>query len=387
LIDWRRSPTVRLLAIVAVAALVLWAVVALHSVMTPFAVAFALAYVLNPLVNRLEAGLGRLLRSRRTGRPRLSPRPVAVGILFAVVVAAAALIGLVGIPAAFHQASDALRKLPSDAESLRTTLAPTLDRLSARYPEQALVIREQVETFLKEHLVAMVGRVTAFVQSAIFRVFSMAAGAIGVLIVPIFAAFLLYDMNNISDGIKDLVPRRLRPYAYSRMQLVDARVAAFVRGQLTVCLIMAVYYSIVLSLGGVPMGLLIGLLVGSFHLIPFMPTVLGLPLVGLLSLVDSQSLRHAALVVGVVVAGQFVEANIITPKIVGHGVGLHPVIVLMSVLVFGELFGVLGMLVGVPLTAALSVFWIDLRDLYLKSDFYRRGPTEAKGAVTPPKAP
>jgi predicted PurR-regulated permease PerM len=378
----RRARATRIAAVAFGVVVVLWAVVKARSVVTPFLLAFALAYALNPLVNALERGFGRIL-PRRRGRPLVSPRPAAVGVLFALVVAVALLILLFGVPAAFHQASDAVKKLPTDFESLRVKLEPKLQRLSERYPNQAEAIRDQLTTFAKDNMGSIVERVTHFIQTTVVGAFSVAAGAIGLLILPIFTAFLLYDMNHIREDAKDLVPQRLRPYAYSRMREVDARVAAFVRGQLTVCLIMTVYYAIGLSLCGVPVALLIALLMGTFHLIPFMPTVLGLPLAAILALVDTQSFRHVLVVMGVVAAGQFVEANIISPKIVGHGVGLHPVIVLMSVLVGGELFGIIGMLVAVPVTAALSVFWADLRAYYLQSDFYRANPDSA--VITPPE--
>jgi predicted PurR-regulated permease PerM len=362
--------------------ILIWAVVKARSVVTPFLLAFALAYALNPMVNGLERAIGRVA-PRRRGRPIVSPRPVAVGVLFALVVAAVLAVVIFGLPAAFHQVSDAVKTLPADFQSLRTKLEPKLDRLSQRYPQQAQAIRDQLETFAKENMGSVVERTTHFVESTVVSAFSVAAGAIGLLILPIFTAFLLYDMNHIREDAKDLVPVRLRSYAYSRMRQVDARVAAFVRGQLTVCLIMTVYYAIALSLCGVPLALLVALLMGTFHLIPFIPTVLGLPLIAILALVGSQSLKHALLVVGVAAAGQFVEANIISPKIVGHGVGLHPVIVLMSVLVGGELFGIIGMLVAVPLTAALSVFWPDLRAYYVQSDFYRSNPDST--VITPPE--
>lgn len=367
-----RSRAARIVAVVLAVAVVIWAGVTARGVVTPFLLAFALAYALNPLVNGLERAFGRIL-PRRRGKPILSPRPAAVGVLFAFVLAALLVVILVGIPAAFHQAADAVKKLPADVESLRTKLEPKLARLSERYPEQAEAVRDQLSAFAKDNMGSIVERVTHFVQSTVLGAFSVAAGAIGVLILPIFTAFLLYDMNHIREDAKELVPVHLRPYAYSRMHEVDARVAAFVRGQLTVCLIMSIYYAIVLSLCGVPVALLIALLLGIFHLIPFMPTVAGLPLAGLLALIDSQDFHHALVVVGVVAAGQFVEAHILTPKIVGHGVGLHPVIVLLAVLVGGELFGLVGMLVGVPVTAALSVFWTDLRSYYMRSDFYRAG--------------
>jgi predicted PurR-regulated permease PerM len=104
--------------------------------------------------------------------------------------------------------------------------------------------------------------------------------------------------------------------------------------------------------------------------------VLGLPLALLLSWLDDQSPQRLLAVFVIFVFGQFVEGNFITPRIVGQSLGLHAVIVMLAVLVGGTLFGLIGMLVAVPLTAALSVFWADLRAWYLRSDFYRTGAGE-----------
>jgi predicted PurR-regulated permease PerM len=230
----------------------------------------------------------------------------------------------------------------------------------------------------------VIGRVTQFVQKTLLNILSVAVGAFNLVIVPIFAVYLLYDMNHIRAETAELVPLRYRSYVYSRLREVDRLLSAFVRGQVTVCLILGTFYAIGLTACGVPMGLLVGMGIGFFNMIPFMSTVLGLPLAVTLSLIDDQSLRAALAVAAVFIFGQFVEGNFITPRIVGRGLGLHAVVIMLAVLVGGSLFGFMGMLVAVPITAALSVFWADLRDFYLRSDFYRGDPDDAAGDALPP---
>jgi predicted PurR-regulated permease PerM len=368
-----RSPAVRLGVVVVGVALFLWMLVALHGVVTPFLVGFAIAYILNPPVNALEAGFRRAL-PRRKGEPILHPRTAAVAVLLVLVTGVLALFFGLAVPAAFHQVGDAISQLPADVASLRTKLEPKLQHLGERYPLQAAEIRARLEAFFSENIGAIVERVTHFIQATLFRILSVALTAFGLLVVPIFAAYLLYDMNHITAGAKDLVPLRYRPYAYSRMEQVDERLSAFVRGQLTIVVMMTIFYGVVLSLFGVPMALLVSVVIGLCHLVPFVCSIVGLPLVAVLALVDSQSFSHAAVVVTVVALGQFVEANVVSPKIVGHGVGLEPVIIVLAVFVGEHLFGIVGMLVAVPLVATLSVFWADLLELYLASDFYRGDP-------------
>jgi predicted PurR-regulated permease PerM len=198
-------------------------------------------------------------------------------------------------------------------------------------------------------------------------------------VIPVFTVYLLFDMNRITEGVAQLVPYRLRSYLYSRWAQVDRLLSAFVRGQITVCLILGSFYAIALTLTGVPMGLLVGFVIGFFNLIPFMSYLLGLPLALLLSWLDDASPTRLVIVAAIFTFGQFVEGNFITPRIVGERLGLHAVVIMLAVLVGGTLFGFPGMLLAVPSTAALSVFWADLRDLYLDSEFYRAG--------APPPAP
>jgi predicted PurR-regulated permease PerM len=131
-----------------------------------------------------------------------------------------------------------------------------------------------------------------------------------------------------------------------------------------------VFYAIGLSACGVPMGVVVGFVIGFFNLIPFMSYVLGLPLALVLSWVDDQSLTRLLVVAAVFTFGQFVEGNFITPRIVGQSIGLHAVVIMLAVLVGGTLFGFVGMLLAMPVTATLSVFWADLREAYLKSAFF-----------------
>jgi predicted PurR-regulated permease PerM len=119
------------------------------------------------------------------------------------------------------------------------------------------------------------------------------------------------------------------------------------------------------------MGLLVGFVMGFFHLIPFMAGAVGLPIVLLLSWVDDQSARRLVVILVLFAVSNLAEHNVLSPRLVGHRIGLHPVVVILAVLIGGTTFGFFGMLLAVPATAALSVFWGDLRDAYLASAFYR----------------
>jgi predicted PurR-regulated permease PerM len=360
----------------AAAALVIWALLraigAASGVLTPFMAALALAYFLNPVANALERGVARVA-GRVPGLRMLEPRATSVALLMLLALVAIVLALALVVPALVDQIRETLARLPDWARRLRERVEPLYQRLNLEYPEQTEDVRRRVEEALKGNLPQLLQPVTHALNAMFSSVLGFVLTLLNLLVIPVFAVYLLYDMNRIRRGAAELVPHRLRPYVYSRLGEVDRQLSAFVRGQVTVCLILGTFYAIGLTALGVPMGLLVGFVIGFFNLVPFMSYALGLPLALVLSWVDDQSAQKLLAVAVVFTVGQFVEGNFITPRIVGQSLGLHSLIIMLAVLLGGTLLGFVGMLIAVPTTAALAVFWKDLRDLYLRSDFYRRG--------------
>jgi len=374
-----RNPWVQLVLVGAGIVTVVWGLLALSGVLTPFAVAFVLAYFLNPAVNALEGGLERLLGRRPGLRRRVHPRTVAVALLaLAVLAALAAGVWLV-VPVVARQVGETAARVPEYAREIRTRLEPVAVRLNLQYPEQIEALRHEVEEALRAHWREVLSPLRQLITAAFSGVLGFVLTLLNVLVVPVVTLYLLLDMNRIRGGLADLVPPRFRPYVYSRFGEMDGLLSAFVRGQLTVALILGAFYAVGLTLCDVPMGLLVGFVIGLFNLIPYMSYVLGLPLALVLSWLDDQSPQRLLAVAAVFVVGQFIEGNFITPRIVGQRLGLHAVVIMLAVLVFGTLFGFVGMVVAVPLTGALAVFLRDLRRLYLESAFYRGSSPGARG--------
>lgn len=371
---WSRT-WFRLLVIVAGLALLGWALFRLRSALMPFAVAFGLAYFLNPVANGLERVFARMLGGKKV-LSRIPPRAAAVGVLAVLVALVVVAAVMLVVPAVYHQVSETIAKMPEYFNVIRAKVEPFYQRLNLKYPEQTEEARQRVIAAVRENIPQMVSPVTRVVGRMFGSVLDFVLTVLNLLIIPVFAFYLLYDMNLIREGIKEMVPMRYRPYVYSRFGEVDRQLSAFARGQITVCLILGTFYAIGLTACGVPMGLLVGLVVGFFNLIPFMSYILGLPLALGLSWVDDQSLPRLLAVAAVFTFGQFVEGNFITPKIVGESLGLHAVVIMLAVLIGGTLFGFVGMLLAVPVTATLYVFWKDLREAYLRSQFYRGSPGE-----------
>ena len=373
--DLFRRPAVRWVLVLLGISVFFWALYRLRDPLTPFAVALALAYFLNPVANGMERVFTRgLARGPAALRERLDARMLAVGLLAFVVLLAFAAVMLLVVPQVYAQVSDTVAKLPEYVNRARARLEPAYARLHLRYPQQVDAVQERLQATLRTTLPGLLSPVTHAMGQAFSSVLAFVLTLLNLVIIPVFAVYLLYDMNHIREGTKDLVPHRYRPYVHSRMAEVDRLLSAFARGQITVALILGMFYAIALTFCGVPMGLLVGLGIGLFNLVPFMSTLLGLPLGLLLSWIDDQSVSRLIAVAAVFAVGQFVEGNFITPRVVGNSLGLHAVVIMLAVLIGGSLFGFIGILLAVPVTAALSVFWADLRDLYLRSDFYRGQP-------------
>jgi predicted PurR-regulated permease PerM len=377
------NPWFRLALAIVVAVLLLRALGAIGGVLTPFAASFALAYFLNPAANALERGFARAAPRVRPFR-WLEPRAAGVGLLAVLAVLVVVLALALLVPAVAEQVRDTVVKLPDYARTLRARVEPVYQRLNLQYPEQTEEVRRRLEEALKNNLPQLLRPVTQVIEAAFSSVLAFVLTVLNLLVVPVFVVYLLYDMNHIQRGAAELVPYRYRPYVYARLSEVDRQLSAFIRGQVTVCLILGAFYALALTALGVPMGLLVGFAIGFLNLVPFMSYVLGLPLALLLSWVDDQSPQKLIAVAVAFTLGQFVEGNFITPRIVGESLGLHSLIIMLAVLLGGTLLGFIGMLIAVPTTAALSVFWKDLRERYLRSEFYRRGePPPPPGAAAP----
>ena len=392
--EYLRRPWVQAGIVLGVLVVFGWLLFKLREPLTPFAVAFALAYVLNPLANWLEAGFARLLPRVPTLGPRLPPRTAAVGVLAVLLVLALVVVLAFLLPALYHQVGETVAKMPEYLKVLRAKVEPIYQRLNLQYPEQTEEARERLTAAVKANIPQILSPVTRMLSKAFSSLMGFVLAVLNLVIIPVFAFYLLFDMNRIREGGKDLVPVRYRPYMYSRLSEVDRLLSAFVRGQLTVAVILGAFYSVGLTLCGVPMGLLVGFVIGLFNLVPFMSYILGLPLALILSWLDDQDPMRLLAVVAVFTLGQFLEGNFVTPRIVGGSLGLHAVIIMLAVLVGGTTFGFVGMVLAVPTTAALSVFWKDMRDWYLRSQFYRGaaeepslGPPPPGGVIPPAEVP
>ena len=306
----------------------------LGDILLPFVLGAAIAYLLDPIVDRLERlGTGRVLGT-------ILILMAAFFVLF--------FIFLLLIPLAIDQ----FRLLAAAAPDLVTSVqALVLNQIASISPESEALNStvSNLSTMAQEKLGIIFGSVMASAISLIDIIMLM-------VITPVVAVYLLVDWDRILEKINELLPLDHASVVRSLASEIDSTLSAFVRGMIAVCLVLGIYYATALSLIGLEFGLIIGFIAGLVSFIPYVGALLGGVLaIGLALIQFWGDFELVALVVGVFIVGQIFEGNILTPKLVGNSVGLHPVSLILALSLFGAFFGFIGLLLAVPLAASAGV--------------------------------
>jgi predicted PurR-regulated permease PerM len=345
------------LAIIVVFGLSLWL---LNAILLPFAAGFAIAYFLDPLVVRLE----------RWRVPRGGAALIALLVFFLGI----ALIALILMPLLNAQVGELIRRFPRFIAVAQQDLNYLMGLLQERLaPEDYAKIRDAVGERLGDAF-TWLGKILQSMLTSSLALFNLLSL---IFITPIVAFFLCRDWHSIVRQIDDWLPRPYVATVREQARRVDATLAGFIRGQATVCLLMGAFYAVALTLARLDFGLVLGFVVGLLIFIPFLGGALGAGLAILLALTQFDNWASVGVVAAIFVAGQLLEGNVLTPKLVGDRVNLHPVWVMFSLLAFGNLFGLVGLLVAVPVAAIIGVLIRFALGRYLASPLYDPPPADA----------
>ncbi|MDE2615607.1 MAG: AI-2E family transporter [Burkholderiales bacterium] len=341
-----------------VLALALWL---LGPVLTPFVVAAVLAYALTPLVDRLDA----------LARGRL-PRLLAVLLVELLLILVVLGLLLLLVPVLTREWPLLREQLPQLLDRLNTGAQPLLAQLGLKLSFDMAGLKPALMKYLNANMADALGSVLASLKIG----GSVALAVLGNLIlIPVALFYLLLDWKVLVRRVTDLVPRHLRGSYDSFVAEADEVLGQYLRGQLLVMLILAAYYSVALSFFGLDLALPIGVFTGLAIFVPYVGFGLGLllaVLAGLLEFGGDGGLSRVALMVGVVYGlGQLTESLYLTPRLLGERIGLHPLAVIFALLAFGQIFGFVGILVALPVSAVLLVAIRRLRQRYLSSSVYR----------------
>ena len=340
-----------------------WLVYLLAPVITPFAISAVLAYLGDPFVDRLEKFS---IKRWKVGRT------LAVSIVFVLMLSLLTVVLLILIPLLVEQIRLLIHLFPRWIEWFSGMGLPWL----------AGKLGFELTDFDPAQFTQVLKDYWREISSAAFRVvdyisrggMAVAALLTNLILIPVVTFYLLRDWDPMIRATHDLLPRNMEAEISRTAKDVDEVLGAFFRGQLMVMLALGLIYSIGMSMVGIDLAILIGMGAGLLSIVPYLGSIVGVLVAAGAAIFQFQDVFHLVMVLLVFGAGQAAESMYLTPKLVGDRIGLHPVTVIFAVLAGGQLFGFLGILLALPVAAALNVLVRRMLLKYRQSDLYNSSP-------------
>ena len=339
----------------AIAALLAWLIYLLAPILTPFVAAGVLAYICAPLVNRLAGWKW--------------PRTLAVLTVMVVLFGLLLLLMLLLLPMLQQEIQTFMTRLPQLIDALQLRLVPYLQQ---HFGIQLQLDRAALHDLLASHWQSaggVAGKVLPWLGGGSAALLGM---LMNLVLMPVVLFYLLRDWPQLMQRIDEVVPRHWHEKVMQITGEVDSVLAEFLRGQISVMLLMSAFYVIGLWLAGLQFALPIGVVAGMLVFIPYIGMITGLTLATLAAFSQFSAFGSVLVVWAVFGAGQLLEGMVVTPWLVGERIGLHPLAVIFALLAFGQLFGFFGVLLALPLSAMLLVGLRHAREWYLSSELYRQ---------------
>lgn len=326
----------------------------LRSVLLPFVAGIIIGYLLDPLTSKFEKwGMNRTLAT-------VVVMVLVILVLFPLLVL---LIGVID-----EQLGHFITSVPTYLTALLKKFEPVFVELQQRFPDlDAEKVRQYIRGNMTNGLKVFGSIVKGVISSsfAFFNVLSL------LLITPVVAFYMLRDWDKFVGKVDGLLPRHSKASIEKQAREIDRILAGFIRGQLSVCVLLGTFYAVGLYLVGLDLGVLVGFIAGIISFIPYVGSITGFVISMAIAFAQFDSLSQILPVVAVFAAGQFLEGNFLTPKLVGDSVGLHPVWVMFALLAGGVLLGFLGLMIAVPVAAVLGVIIRHQIENYKHSSLYQ----------------
>jgi predicted PurR-regulated permease PerM len=342
------------LAWAGVAAVSLWLMQSFAPVLAPFVVAFAMAYLLHPLVERLSAW-------------RL-PRPVAVCLALLLLALALALLVLLIVPVFTRQIPLLKDQIPALVEVINAQLLPLNQYVGTEVAIDVEAVRQMLRTALASHETDLINSLLASAKVGGSALIALLGG---VVLTPVLAFYLLMDWERVLAMALAWVPLAWKEPVRHFFRDTDHVLGRYLRGQGRVMLALAVWYAVALWAVGLKLALPIGLFTGLAVFVPYLGFGLGLVMAILAATLQFQAWLGVALVAAVYAAGQLIESFWLTPRYVGEAIGLNPIAVIFALMAFGHVMGFIGVLIALPASAVLVVALRRLQAAYKTSALYQ----------------
>ena len=331
----------------------------LSPILAPFLAAAILAYICNPLVDRIETW--------KFGKFRIN-RTIASLFVLVLVSLLIMLLLLIVVPMLVKEMGLVMERLPKYLNNLRDNLEPWMQK------HMGLTLNLDVlhiQKWLTNNVQSAAGSLATAMQTIGSHGVVLIGWVANLLLIPIVVFYMLRDWHQMLDLTLKLIPIRWQKFTKKISSEIDEVLAGFLRGQLTVMLLMSGFYSIGLLLAGLDLAIPIGIMSGLLGFIPYLGISLGMILAVLAGLLEFNTLEQLIPIFVVYGIGQIIESFWLTPTIVGNRIGLHPIMVIFALLAGGQLFGFTGVLLALPASAAIAVALRYVRASYMHSDLYQ----------------
>lgn len=325
----------------------------LRSVLMPFVLGILLGYLFDPLATKFEK-----LKISRT---------MASILVFLLVIAVVLPVLIVVFAVVSNQLGIFIEAMPTYMASFAEHIQPILSKIEALFPS---VSTENIKQVFSQNISQTFQFGGKLVQGLMKNSASLINLLSLMLITPVVAFYMLRDWNVFVQKINNLLPQKSKKSVQKIFRQIDGALSGFIRGQLSVCLILGLYYAIALRLVGLELGVLVGFIAGVISFIPYVGSITGFVLSIILALSQFGDVLKIVEVIAVFLIGQFVEGNFLTPKLVGDKIGLHPVWVMFSLLTGGVLLGFLGLMIAVPTAAIIAILLRAFIKKYQASSLY-----------------
>ncbi|WP_376695371.1 AI-2E family transporter [Wenzhouxiangella sp. EGI_FJ10305] len=334
-----------------------WLVWLLGPVLTPFFISILIAYIVNPMVGWLED-----MRMRRD---------VAVSLVFLLAFLLIVVVLLIVIPVLVREVADFLGRLPGYLDAFQKNVLPWIEaQLGVEINLQSFDV-ERARNLIQEYFSNIAGAAGNVVSVMTQSGGRFLVWVTSMVLVPLVTFYLLRDWRLLMDTLRDILPRNIEPTVVKLTEDCDEALGGFLRGQLMVMISLGLIYAIGLWIVGLNNAIAIGMIAGLVSFVPYLGAIIGVLLAGVTAVIQDFSFLFLLSVGIVFVVGQLIESFVLTPKLVGDRIGLHPVLVIFAVMAGGQLFGFAGVLLALPVAAAGTVIVRFAYNNYKRSEVYR----------------
>jgi predicted PurR-regulated permease PerM len=336
-----------------------WFLASIQSILFPFIFGMLIAYLFDPAADKLQT-----MKFSRTAAT------VTILLIFFSIFA----LGLVALlPAIARQIGHLFSELPEKINAAQEMLQPYLADIRRRIGVVDLSEQQTEAATISQEVFSAAANLLRGVINSAMNIVNLAALLV---IAPVVSFYLLRDWDDIVAKLDRLLPRDYADTIRTQFRAIDTTLSGFIRGQLNVCFILAVFYGLALTIAGLKYSLLISVLAGILIIIPYVGTfVSGVLAVGM-AYFQFDDLTNVFVVFGIFVAGQMLEGYVLTPRLVGGSVGLHPMWIILGMMAGGALAGFTGVLIALPVTAVIGVLVRFAIQQYLHSSLYEASQTE-----------